>query len=263
MEQLLAGLINHMDYFLLIFVRTTALIMASPIFGHRNVPATVKIAFCLVLSYVVFAGNPNGPTIVYTGLLDYAVMFIKELLFGMVLGYVTTLFFSIAQTAGYMMDMQMDFGMASAYDTMSNTNVPLTGNFLNIIMLITFFAVNGHQKLIFILNSTFTQIPVGHVALNASLGVTALEVFVLAFVLAVNVAIPLIVAGLLGEVALGILVRTIPQMNIFVVGIPLKILLGLTVLVLIIPIYVGFTDTLFNQMFTSIEKMLSGLVSTS
>jgi flagellar biosynthesis protein FliR len=263
MDQALTGLISHMDYFLLIFVRTTALIIASPIFGHRNVPATAKIAICLVLAYVVFAGNPNGPAIVYTGLLGYAVMFIKELLFGLVLGYVTTLFFSIAQTAGYMMDMQMDFGMASAYDTMSNTNVPLTGNFLNIIMLITFFSVNGHLKLIFILNSTFAQIPVGHVALNAALGVTALEVFALAFVLAVNVAMPLIVAGLLGEVALGILVRAIPQMNIFVVGIPLKILLGLAVLVLIIPIYVGFTDTLFNQMFTSIEKMLSGLVSTS
>ncbi len=260
MEQAIAALVSHMDYFLLIFVRTTALIVASPIFGHRNVPNTVKVAFCLVLAYVIFAANPTGPTIAYAGLWGYAVMFIKELLFGLVLGYVTTLFFSIPQTSGFIMDMQMDFGMASAYDTMSNTNVPLTGNLLNIVMLITFFGVNGHTKLIYILNSTFAHIPVGQVALNATLGTTALEVFALAFVLAINVAIPVVVAGLLGEVALGILVRTIPQMNIFVIGIPMKILLGLAVLALVIPVYVGFTDTLFNQMFISIDKMLTGLV---
>lgn len=250
---------QNLDLFILMFIRVSALIISSPIFGRRMVPNILKIGLCLFITYIVFSAyNPKTPP-EYGGVAEFAVMCIKELLFGLVIGYVTTLFFSLVNTAGAVMDMQMGFGMVNVFDVQSNISVPVTGNLFNIILLITFFGVNGHLKLIHMLTSTFTQIPVGAVTLNPALGLVALDVFILAFVLAMNVAMPLIAAGLLGEIALGFIVRAVPQMNVFVVGIPLKIILGFMVLMLIIPIFVNFTGVIFDNMFESINKMIMGL----
>ena len=259
MEQIINNVALNLDYFILIFLRVTALIVSSPVFGRRNLPNTLKICFCILLTYVIFTAYTNVPQIKYNGILEYALLCIKEMLFGLVLGYITTLFFSIAQTAGYVIDMQMGFGMVNVFDVQSNISVPLTGNFLNIILLVTFFGVNGHLQLIRILHTTFRQIPAGAVALDPNIAMTALEVFVLAFVLAINVAMPIIASGLLGEVIMGFIIRTVPQMNVFVVGIPLKIILGFMVLLLVLPVYVSFSDTIFREMFNAIEKMLWGL----
>lgn len=259
MEQVLGSITGHIDYFILILIRVSSLLMASPIFGRKALPNIVKIAFCLVVTYAVFAAKPAAGALSYNGVFDFGLMCVKELLFGLVLGYVTTLFFSVVQTAGQMMDMQMGFGMVNVFDVNSNISVPVTGNLLNVILLVVFFGVNGHLQLIRMLVATFSHIPVGQVAFNPLMGLTAIQVFALAFVLAVNVSLPIVASGLLGEVALGFIVRAIPQMNIFVVGIPLKIVLGLMMLLLILPVFVSFSDVLFERMFGAIDQMIAGL----
>ena len=259
MGELINALILNIDFFILMFVRVTALIVSSPIFGRKNIPNKLKILFCLIVTYAIFTSVGQAGTVVYSGIFEFAMLVIKEMLFGLALGYVTTLFFSIVQTAGQTMDMQMGFGMVNVFDVQNNINIPATGNFFTIVMLITFFTVDGHLMLIKILASTFAFIPVGGVVLNPEIGLVALNVFTLAFLLAVKVAMPMIAAGLLGEVIMGIIVKAIPQMNIFVVGIPLKIMLGLLMLLIIIPVFVHFCDTIFDQMFLSIEKVFLGL----
>ena len=259
MEQVLGSITANIDYFVLILIRVSSLLMASPIFGRKALPNIVKIAFCIVVTYAVFAADPNAEPLAYNGVIEFGMLCVKELLFGLVLGYVTTLFFSIVQTAGQMMDMQMGFGMVNVFDVNSNISVPVSGNLFNIILLVAFFGVNGHLQLIRILVATFSHIPVGQVALNPLVGLTAIQVFALSFVLVINVSLPLIASGLLGEVTLGFIVRAIPQMNIFVVGIPLKIVLGLMMLLIIIPMFVSFSDVLFERMFSAIEQMIAGL----
>ena len=261
MDGIVSAITANLDYFILMFLRVSALIISSPIFGRKNVPNMLKIAFCVLITYVIFSANPLGTAVSYNGVIDFALLCIKELLFGLVMGFVTTLFFSLVQTAGQVMDMQMGFGMVSVFDVQSNISVPVTGNMLNVILLIAFFGVNGHLKLIYIVRATFSHIPAGQVALNAAIGLVALEVFVLAFLLAINVAMPLIASGMLGEVVLGFIVRAIPQMNVFVVGIPLKMFLGFLILLLILPVFVAFTDVIFRNMFSSIDRMMAGLAS--
>ena len=259
MDGILSAVTANLDYFILLLLRVSALIISSPIFGRKNIPNTLKIAFCVVVTYVIFAAEPAGREIRYSGVVEFAMLCIKELLFGLVLGYVTTLFFSLVQTAGQIMDMQMGFGMVNVFDVQSNISVPVTGTMLNIILMIAFFGVNGHLQLIYIVQSTVTNIPLGEVTLNPTIGLAALEVFALAFLLTVNVAMPMIAAGLLGEVAMGFIVRAIPQMNVFVVGIPIKMALGFLMMIIIIPVYVAFTDVIFHNMFESINKMMAGL----
>ncbi len=261
MEKIVDAVMLNIDYFVLIFLRISALIFSSPIFGRKTLPNMLKILLCMTLAYVVFAADPNPMVITYRNVIEYVLLCVKELLFGLVLGYVTTMLFSIPQTAGYVIDMQMGFGMVNVFDVQSNISVPVTGNFLYTVMMLSFFAVDGHHELIYIMQSTFSYIPVGQVALNPALGISALEVFALAFVLAAKVAMPMIAAGLMGEIIMGIVVRTAPQMNVFVVGIPLKIILGFLALLLLLPVYVNFTNTLFYNMFESIHYMFGGLVA--
>lgn len=261
MERIIDAIYNNIEYFLLILLRVSALIISSPIFGRRALPNTLKIAFCLVLSWFVTLAFPPAAKIEYRSVLEFALLCIKELLFGLVLGYVTTLFFSVPQTAGYVIDMQLGFGMVNIFDVQNNISVPVTGNFLYVITMLCFFAVNGHLQLVYILTSTFKSIPPGQAQLNAALGYSALEVFAQSFVMAANVAMPLIAAGIMGEVIMGIIVRTTPQMNMFVVGIPLKIILGVMALILLLPAYVRYTDTIFAKMLASIHYMLGGLAA--
>ena len=263
MEKIITDVIVHLDSFVLSFIRITALILSSPIFGRRNIPNVAKIGLCLMLTYIVFLSRPDTPAADIRDIWHYAMLCLLELLFGLILGYVTTLFFSIAQLAGYTIDMQMGFGMVNVFDVQSNLSVPITGNFLYVVMMIAFFTVNAHHRLVDILLSTFAYVPAGAVKLNPELGMAALEVFAKAFLLSLNVAMPVIVSGLLGEVILGFVVRTTPQMNVFVVGIPLKVLLGFMVLLIILPPYVAFSSTLFDEMFSAIGMMFQGLVSAT
>ena len=259
MDVILSTISSRLDLFILMFIRITALIVSSPIFGRKMLPNILKISFCAAVTYVLFAANMNAALPAYTGLIAFGLLCIKEMLFGLVLGFTTTLFFSAVQISGQYIDMQMGFGMVNVLDAQNNVSVPITGNLLHIILIITFFSVNGHLKLIYILNSTFAQIPIGTVELDPAIGLAALEVFILAFLLSVHVAFPLIASGLMGEVAMGFMMRAVPQINMFVVGIPLKVLIGFVMLLIMLPIYVNFTDVIFDKMFESINTMMMGL----
>jgi flagellar biosynthetic protein FliR len=171
------------------------------------------------------------------------------------MGFVTTLFFNLVYSAGQIIDMQIGFGIVSVYDIQINTQVPVTGNILNVILLIVFFCVDGHLKLISILYFTFTKIPVGHVLLTMNFVSVMLEAFSLTCVLAVMVAMPILAAGIILEISMGVLIRSVPQMNMFVIGVPVKIVVGLLVLFISIPVFVGFSSTIFTEMFQAIEKV--------
>lgn len=263
MEAIVYAIANHADYFALVLIRVSALVVSSPIFGRKNLPNLVKIALCIALTGLLYSTWETVPVLEYRGVLEYMLLCVKELMFGLVLGYVTTLFFSLAQTAGQAIDMQMGFGMVNVLDAQSNLSVPMMGNFLYIVLLAAFFAVDAHRQLIYILLSTFRNIPVGEVSLNPMLGYSALEVFALSFGLVINISMPVVAAGLIAEVFMGFVVRTTPQLNIFVVGIPLKIILGFVVLMMILPVYVSFTQDIFTEMFNSVDYMIRGLAGVA
>ncbi len=258
MAEIVSLITNNFDYALLLFLRVSGLVWPSPIFGRRTVPSLVKIIFICSLSFIfllTFPAPEDG--IVYGTVLEYILVCVKELLFGLAMGFVTTFFFNLVYSAGQIMDMQIGFGIVSVYDIQNNSQVPVMGNILNIVLVIVFFCVNGHLKLIAILHATFSKIPIGHVMLSVDFVTVMLEVFSLTFVLAIMVAMPILAAGIILEVAMGVLIRSVPQMNMFVVGIPVKILVGLLILLMSMPIFVNFSNTIFTEMFQSIEKVFS------
>lgn len=246
-------------YAALIFLRVSGIILSSPIFGRQNIPSSVKIAYCMALTYFFLTSTPQLKPVIADSIPVFALMCAKELLFGLIMGYLLTMFFSMTFIAGQMVDMQMGFGMANVYDTQSNVSVPITGNLFNIMTLLCFYAVNGHNQLLYLMYATIWKIPVGAVVLPTDVGLTILQLFCQMFVLAVRMTMPMIIAGLMGEVVLGVLVRTVPQMNIFNVGMPLKVIIGFIALLVILPFYVNFTNVMFEELFKGIESVFSGM----
>lgn len=256
MSDFVNSVILNADFFILIIFRTGALTVSSPIFGRSGIPNIVKICFTLSLGIFFFTvSEPVG--IQYTTLIGFMLLIAREILIGAALGWVTNVFFTSAYAAGQLIDMQIGLGIVSVYDQQNNTQVPVTGNILNIVLLLVFFALDGHHRLIHIVYLTIEHLPVGILALNANIGYVALEVFAEAFLIGVMVAMPVIASGLILEIAFGVLARTVPQMNMFVVGIPIKTLIGFIMLSILIPAFVYFADDIFSAMFDAVELMFS------
>jgi flagellar biosynthetic protein FliR len=252
----LALISEHLDYVFLLFIRVSGILLSSPIFGRKTMPNLAKIGFCGVLTVVFLASVPAPQTYpVYGTLLAYVLICLRELLFGAAMGFVLTTMFNVAMTAGSMIDYQIGFSMANIYDPENNAQTPLTGNFLNIMLLITFFLMDGHLKLIEVLYRTLTVVPVGTAMAAPDILWAAAEVMSRAFIISVMVAMPVMAAGIMTEVALGVMIKTVPQMNMFVVGIPLKIIIGLIAMLLTLTAFADSTKGLFTEAFNYIGVM--------
>jgi flagellar biosynthetic protein FliR len=251
-------LANNIDYTLLLFLRVSGLVWPSPVFGRKTTPSAIKISFVCVLTFVMLLAFPIPEGGVSSGTqLFYAVLCMKELLFGLSMGFITTIFFDLVYSAGQIIDMQIGLGIVSVFDIQNRSQVPVVGNLLHIVLLIVFFCVDGHLKLIAILYATFAKVPVGHVQLSMDFVTVMLEIFALSFVLAVMVAMPVLAAGIILEIAMGVLIRSVPQLNMFVIGIPVKILVGFIVLLISMPAFIHFSNTIFTEMFQAIERVFA------
>jgi len=249
------------DYFILIMFRVGGLVLASPIFGRVNVPMTAKLGLVLSLGFMFFNVFPQTVGIQYTTLLGYVFLCAGELLLGMALAYVVNIFFSlVAFTAGQLIDMQIGFGIVNVFDAQNNTQVPMMGNVLNIMLILLFFLINGHLRLIEMVYLTVERMPIGTLVFSPLIGWTALELFLKAFVLGVMMALPIIASGLTIEIGFGMMMRAVPQIHMFVVGIPLKMLVGLIIFTITLPVFGMFSTRIFQDLFSGIELMFANFI---
>jgi len=258
------SVLGNADYFVLILCRVGGLVFASPIFGRVNVPAIAKIGFIATISYLFFTIFPQTTDIQYSTLMGFALFIAGELLLGVALAFVTNVFFSItAFTAGQLIDMQIGFGIVNVFDIQNNTQIPMMGNVLNIMLLILFFAVGGHLRLIEMIYLTVERLPIGALVLSPAIGLTAVEIFMRAFLLGVMMALPILASGLTLEICFGTMMRAVPQIHMFVVGIPLKMLVGITIFTVTLPVFAGFSSRIFEELFLAMEKMFAMFLGAS
>ena len=254
-------ILGSADYFILLMFRVGGLIVPSPIFGRVNIPAMAKIGLTAAISYLFFIVFPQTAAITYSTLMGFALLCASEVLLGIALAFITNVFFSLTSyTAGQIIDMQIGFGIANVYDVQNNTQAPVMGNILNLMLLLLFFAIDGHHKLIEMVYLTIERIPVGALTFTSNIGLVALEIFIKAFLIGVMMALPILASGLTLEIAFGMMMRAVPQIHMFVVGIPLKMLVGIIVFTATLPVYAGFSSRIFEEMFIGIELMFAAFV---
>ncbi len=247
--------VARFQIFLLVFVRIIGVIAVSPFFGHRVIISQTKVGFGLLLSVVLFSSMPVqiDPE---PNLLPFVILGVKELILGMLFGYTARLVFFAVQFAGELIGIDIGFGVVNIIDPMSAEQVSVIGTFKNLIAIVTFLVIDGHHVLLNALTRSFEMLPLGGIHLTAGLGESIIDMTAEVFVMAVQMAAPVITSLFLTSLALGIVARTVPQMNVFIVGFPLKIGIGVAMLMLSLPLFQVLLIKLFAQIGPNLSTLL-------
>ena len=248
----------QLTLFLYILMRMTSFVVFNPLWGGRSgVPGMVKAGMSLVLAVAVYSFTPNSAPAVPATALELSVRLLLELALGYVVAMVVHFFFYVVLQAGQLIDAQMGMNMSETYDPSMDTNVSLTGNLLNIMMALLFFTAGGHITLLRILLGSGEIIPFGSVSLGTQASTYLLECFASCVVLAFKLSLPILAAELIGELGMGILMKVIPQINVFAINFELKIILGLALVLLMMPLMGEFILGMEKQMLVAIEDAVS------
>lgn len=247
----------YKDYllFLLVFLRFTGAFFFNPLLARKGIPGQIKAGLSLLCALAV-TGTLSGDTNVQISSLPVlAAAGVKELLIGFVTGFMLNLLLSVAMIAGELIDLQLGVSMSKIYDPQSNTTVPLTGTLLNLILTLMFFLSNGHLTLIRILTLTFRILPPGPALLGGQFTNYLVLLFGQMLIMGVKIALPVVAAELIAEFGMGALMRTAPQINVFSVGLQLRILLGLAVILPAIPLFARAMDSGITYLFEQMEHV--------
>ena len=251
---------GHIAAFLLMLTRISGIFLISPFFGSMNIPMFFRVGIALAMSVVLFPvvdglGTPETPP----SIIMFGAAVLGELFIGWLIGFVAYISFAAITMAGKVMDMQVGFAVVNVVDPTSGQQIPLIGSFLYNLAVIILLVTNGHHMLIAALVESFRAVPLAGLEANISLALIIANFTGTIFLTGMKIAMPITFASLLTNVGLGILSRTMPQMNIFVVGIPMQLMIGLFVLSMIMPFYVLFLDVLFNEMYGNISLAIRAL----
>jgi len=246
---------TSLTLFLLITARMSGCVLFNPLLGRNSIPNLVKGGFVLMLSVCVYMTVP-APRTLPDSLLGLALVFLLELFLGYVLGLVVNLFFYIPLMAGSVIDMQMGLSMASTYDPGSGIQVTVTSTMFNVLMSLLFFTANGHHTMIRIFAVSGQIVPFGAVALGEDLYAALIQLFIDCTILGVKLAMPILAAELMGQVGMGILMKAIPQINVFVINIELKVIIGLTLIFLLMAPFSEYLLDMEVRMLAALQDIL-------
>ncbi|MGE5405802.1 MAG: flagellar biosynthetic protein FliR [Candidatus Saccharibacteria bacterium] len=241
---------------LLVLGRTSGIFLIAPVFSGRQIPVQIKVFLILILSGIIATVTNIKTTVPIDTSAYFIWAMVSEILVGYTIGFVTYLVFSAIQLAGQLLDMQMGFGIVNVLDPQSGMQVPLMGNFQYLIILMVFLGINGHHLIIRALNDSYQFVPVLGAHYQGNLISFLMSMAGSIFVVAVKLAAPVVSAVFMADVALGFVARTVPQMNVFIVGLPLKILGGLIMVVTVMPVFVWFMQILLGRFFADLDKIM-------
>jgi flagellar biosynthetic protein FliR len=252
--------VNGIDVFLLVFVRMTGLFVISPIFGRRNIPTYLKIGISLLMALILINTLKTDKIDYVNNIYSYSFLIFKEFIVGIIIGYVSYLIFTSIYLAGQLIDMQIGFGMVNVIDPVSSIQISITSNFYFIISMLVLLAVNGHHMIIKALFDSYKFIPVGEASFNTALLSDIIRIFGDVFVIAFKISAPVVAAILITDIALGIISKSVPQLNVFVVGMPAKIILGILVMVLTMPVFIALIEVMVSGMDSHMYKIIKDMV---
>ncbi len=226
------------------FIRFTTFIFLLPVFSIRQVPFMVKAGLGALLAFLVFPEPVPVPVDTFG---PWAILILQEFAVGLILGFVVILTFAAVYFAGQLIDVPMGFGLVSVFDPATGTQLPLFSQFYHLLASLVFFAVDGHLWLLQALLGSYDYIPAASWLEMQSTAALMTELGGNVFRLGLQIAIPISGTILLTDVALGMVIRTVPQINVFVIGFPIKITIGMVMVFFVMPLYVHLLASLFAR----------------
>ncbi len=240
--------LQQFQAFLFIFMRVGALLFFAPIFGSRNVPLQLKVGFALIISIIVYPMVKINLDYLPERIFPMAILLTGEIFIGITIGFVARLIFAGIQLSGNLIGFQMGFGIVNVIDPSTSSQISIIAQLQNIIALLIFLSINAHHLFIKAIIDSFELIPPLGFHFSGALIEMVVSLFGDIFKIAVKVGAPIIATLLFTSVAMGLIARTVPQMNVFIVGFPLKIAVGLLMIGLSLPFFSMLLKGIFNGM---------------
>ena len=253
-------MISVVDFvrFSLSFIRLGTFMALAPLFNMRNIPMMVKLGFAALVSLLSMPALDVSWNLESWGVL--ALLAMNEVVIGFALAFVATLVFSIVNFAGHYVDTPIGFGMASIFDPALGGQVPVFSQFYYIFAVLIFLAMDAHLWLIQAVQYSFQVIPFGTMIQMEPAFSLVVDLVKQVFVVGIQIALPITATILLTDIGLGIVIRAVPQINVFVLGFPIKILVGLVVIFFGLPTFVYIASQLFavdGLLFRYVQSLLA------
>lgn len=250
---------SEWELFLLILMRIASFVYVAPFFNTANTPRKVKIGFAFFVSVIAMELYPDV-TYEYTGVIGYAGLVIKEAIVGLLLGAICNFTMQIIHFAGRFIDMDIGLSMASVMDPTNNTQNGIVGSIYYYMVLLIMISSGLHKYLISAVVETFRHIPVGQMTVNMSLYSTVIDFMSQFLAIGFRISLPIFASMLLLNAVLAIMSKVAPHMNMFVVGMQLKIIGGLCVLLLVIYMLPVVSNYLYDLMKEMLYRVVQGMV---
>lgn len=249
--------IAELEYFLLVFTRVTCFIYIAPFFGMSNTPRRVKIGFGFFVSMLTYTMLSPHEAVIYNTVEGYAVVVLKEAVTGILIGFGGNICLSIVALAGQVTDMDIGLAMATLMDPTTKEQSSITGVFYQYVVMLMLIVSGMHRFILQALIDTYTLIPVNGAIFREDELLAAMLMFMSDYIIiGFRICLPVFIVILLLNVILGVLAKVSPQLNMFSVGIQLKVLVGLGVIFLT----VGMLPNAANFIFREMKKMMVAFV---
>ncbi|MBN1899287.1 MAG: flagellar biosynthetic protein FliR [Spirochaetes bacterium] len=252
-------IIYNFQRMLLIFMRISGIMFATPFFSSLVIPVRLRIIFSIFLTLILSSALKNFNMAIPPHIGQYGLMALGQLVLGLILGFIVAIIFTAFQLAGQFFSFQMGFGIIQVYDPLSQIEIPIIGQLQYLLGIFIFLLIRAHHLLIHSLYQSFEILPffdfssLGHVQL---LSLSLSKIFSSMFLLALKIAFPIIATMFLVAFVLGLLAKASPQMNIFMVGFPLQIGIGLIALFIILPFFVEMIANILDYTFDDMIRLL-------
>ncbi len=242
---------------ILTFVRISCIVAVAPIFGSQDVSLQLKAGLAFMLTLIMFPLISGQIVEIPVKMIPFIIMVIKEVSIGLIIGFSMTLLFAGIQFAGSTIGMQMGFGLVNVIDPLTQEEVTVVGQFQFIIAILIFLIISGHHFVIQAMLDSLNLVPLASVHYEAgSLTEYMIQLTAGIFIIALKMGAPILVSLLLTEVGLGVIAKTVPQMNILMVGIPVKIGLGTLVWIISLPLFYVVFEKAIQQMRIDIFNLM-------
>lgn len=244
--------LDYFEIFLLILVRVSCFIYIAPFFGMVNVPGRLKVGLSVCIAFLI-SGFVDTSNVGYTGMLGYAVIVLKEGITGLLIGLAANICNSIILFAGSLIDMDIGLSMAQQFDPINRTQATMTGNLYFYFILLLMVISDMHHVILNSFVDAFALIPINGQIFEWDYLATSFVTYLTdSFVIAFRIMLPIFACIMILNSILGIMAKVASQLNMFAVGIQLKVLVGLTVLLLT----VRLIPSVANFIFTEMRKMM-------
>lgn len=248
---------DELEYFMLIFCRVSCLIYVVPFFSMNNTPRRVRVGLSFLVTLLLYYAMPEKPTLEYDTLLGYSILVLREVITGLLMGFACNICTTVVGFAGRIIDMETGLSMASLLDPTTRENMSISGMIYNYAITLILIITGIYEYILKALAESFSLIPIAGAIFRSDRLMDAMLRFMADYVLiAFRICLPMFAVMILLNALLGILAKVAPQMNMFAVGMQMKVLIGLIMLFMT----TGMLPKISDMIYTEIKTMVVAFV---